>query len=83
MFTVGEKVRCIKKEPWGGFQQGVKIDETEQERNPAYGEICTVSAVFSDESGAVDGVKEVITLEEYGDNLYSSRRFEKLTAAEA
>lgn len=83
MFTVGEKVRCIKKEPWGGFQQGVKIDETEQERNPAYDEICTVSAVFSDESGAVDGVKEVITLEEYGDNLYSSRRFEKITAAEA
>jgi hypothetical protein len=83
MFTVGEKVKCIKKDPWGGFQQGVKVDETEQERNPAYGEICTVSAVFSDESGAVDGVKEVIMLEEYGDNLYSSRRFEKITVAEA
>lgn len=83
MFTVGEKVRCIKKDPWGGFQQGVKVDETEQKKNPVYGEICTVSAVFSDESGEVDGVKEVITLEEYGDNLYSSRRFEKITESEA
>lgn len=81
IFAVGEKVRCTKDTPWGGFQQGVKTDKPETNKNPEFGEICEVSGVFYDPSGEVDGINCIITLVGYGATLYSARRFEPLEAS--
>lgn len=78
MFAVGEKVKCIKNTPWGGFNQGIKTDNPETNKNPAFEEICEVSGVFYDPSGEVDDVHYIITLVGYGETLYSARRFERV-----
>lgn len=81
IFAVGEKVQCIKNTPWGGFNQGVKTDNPETNKNPAFEEICEVSGVFYDPSGEVDDVHCIITLVGYGETLYSARRFERIEAS--
>jgi hypothetical protein len=77
IFVIGEKVKCIKNTPWGGFSQGIKTDKPEANKNPEFGEICEVSGVFYDPSGEVDDVHYTITLVGYGETLYSTRRFER------
>lgn len=75
VFVVGQRIRYIKKTPAVLYDHGVLAHNTDT-RGPKFGDICVVTDSLQDPSGDVAGINNVVSIEGYGDMLFSSRRFE-------